>query len=98
MITACKYLPGNIGNEERELFMVSKGGRTGSGGLELRKGKFFCLVIKKSPREGAQAPAGSVGDESLMGMMKGRLFRRQRGQLVDPSWLSPGLTVYTVPQ
>lgn len=41
MIAAYKYLPGDVGNEERELFMVSKGGRTRSSGLELRKGKFF---------------------------------------------------------
>lgn len=49
MITAYKYLPGDVGNEGRELFMVSKGGRTRSNGLELRKGKFFGLAIKKVP-------------------------------------------------
>lgn len=31
---------------------------------------------KSVPREGAQAPAGSAGDEMLMGMMKGRICRR----------------------
>lgn len=39
MITAYKYLPGDVGNEERELFMVSKGGRTRSGGLRAKEGK-----------------------------------------------------------
>lgn len=59
MITAYKYLPGDVGNEERELFMVSKGGRTRSGGLELRKGKFFCLALKKAPRPPGAGSAGA---------------------------------------
>lgn len=41
MITAYKYLPGSAGNKERELFMVSKGGRTRSSGLGAKEGKVF---------------------------------------------------------
>ena len=76
MITAYKYLPGNVGNEERELFVVSKGGRTRSGGLELRKGKFFCLAIKKVPRSRASGRRG----ESPRGGSAGA--SRQRGRRV----------------
>lgn len=49
MSAAYKYLPGEVGNEERELFMVSEGGRTRRDGRGLRKGEIFCLAIKKVP-------------------------------------------------
>lgn len=49
MITAYKYLPGDVRNEERELSLVSKGSRTRSSGLELRKRKISSPAIKKVP-------------------------------------------------